>query len=517
MENINNIYGAAMPNETRVNPPFEMGKRDNIFLLFIFLSCIPFTSLGIWGGLNAGFTFSVSAFTTALTLYLGKPKNSFRLFPYLSLIFVYIAAAVFTFTAQSAVRFWLFCMIGVLSAVWFAYQRGYNISDDASLISACFTAVFGSAFGSMKKSMQTAFSFSKRKSKTVPKVLISLACSVPVVAVLIALLRSGDAAFDGLIKYIENSIGNVGEIFVQILLGLILLPLMISFCLGLKKSKKEQKNFCFKAKIDNAYIVTFISLVCAVYITYLFSQLAYFFSAFRGILPEGITVASYARRGFFEMCTIAGVNFVIICLASLFARKNEKGKRNPVVTCLTLFIGVFTLLLIAIALSKMVLYIQSFGMTRLRILTSAFMLFLAVLFIAVILRIFIRKIPVIKIAVIWASVILCFLGFADVDRTIAKYNLYAYESGMVETLDVYALGDLGNGAVPVLYEIYQNGSIEQRKQADKELFQDANEMYEVEISESKREYERYREIGDYNISTYKAYEVLDEYLGINKK
>ena len=57
---------------------------------------------------------------------------------------------------------------------------------------------------------------------------------------------------------------------------------------------------------------TALGAVCAVYLAYLFSQLAYFVGGFSGILPEGFTRAEYARRGFFEMTCLAGVNLALM-------------------------------------------------------------------------------------------------------------------------------------------------------------------------------------------------------------
>ncbi len=84
------------------------------------------------------------------------------------------------------------------------------------------------------------------------------------------------------------------------------------------------------------------------------SQLAYFFSAFSGMLPEGqgFTSAAYARRGFFELTAIAAVNILLLLLVLLLAKRGPTGRISPGVKALSLFIGVFTLLLGATAFSQ---------------------------------------------------------------------------------------------------------------------------------------------------------------------
>lgn len=512
----NNLYIPVV--QTKTVTGFEMKTKDRIFSVFIALLIIPFVVLTLWGGFNIGFTVSFVAFALLFSIYLANRTVKFRLFPWLCMLCSLCASAVYTASSDNAVRFFLLLPAVALVFIWLVYLGGYDVSDDYSVISAVFIGIFGSAFGSVGKSLKGVFYFGGKKSRGAGKILMGIACAIPAMLILVALLRSSDAAFDGLLTKIGNSFGNFGSVIFKINVGLLFFPFAVSLGLGLSKNKREQKKWCIKGGIDRSIVISFLSAISLVYVVYIFSQLAYFFSAFKGILPEGedITFSSYARRGFFEMTVIAAINFILISLAALLSKKKENGKRSAVLNGLIVFIGMFTLLLIATALSKMFLYIGNFGMTRLRILTSVFMVFLAVLFIAVILRAFIKKIPVIKTGLIAAALLLTVVGFADVDTAVAKYNLYAYENGITETLDVEAIGDLGEGGIPTLYKIYKNKTYEYelRFTAREELIEDCEELYEVNYIEGKRVYERKREVGDFNLSKHKAYKVLDEYINM---
>ena len=105
-------------------------------------------------------------------------------------------------------------------------------------------------------------------------------------------------------------------------------------------------------------------------------------------LPKDFTVAEYARRGFFEMCAIVAINLGLIVLAAGLCRK-EQGRVPGPVKGLALFLCVFSLILVATALSKMVLYMGSFGLTRLRVLTSVFMVFLGLVVAAEAVKLFV--------------------------------------------------------------------------------------------------------------------------------
>ncbi|MBR3843923.1 MAG: DUF4173 domain-containing protein [Clostridia bacterium] len=114
------------------------------------------------------------------------------------------------------------------------------------------------------------------------------------------------------------------------------------------------------------------------------------------------------------------------------------------------FIAAFTLVIIATAISKMVLYIGEYGMTVLRLTTSAFMVFLAVVFISVVLRIYTTKINMIKTALLAAGCIVVILGTVNVNAVCAKYNYESYKSGTLESIDLQALYDLGDEGIPYL-------------------------------------------------------------------
>ncbi|MFZ3102315.1 MAG: DUF4153 domain-containing protein [Desulfitobacteriaceae bacterium] len=62
---------------------------------------------------------------------------------------------------------------------------------------------------------------------------------------------------------------------------------------------KRTSLLCFTVIVLSA--LTALNLV---FIVYFLSQLTYLFSAFNNRLPELMTYAEYARRGFFELCTV---------------------------------------------------------------------------------------------------------------------------------------------------------------------------------------------------------------------
>jgi hypothetical protein len=75
-------------------------------------------------------------------------------------------------------------------------------------------------------------------------------------------------------------------------------------------------------------IYSALTALNVVYIIFFLAQAAYLFAAFGNSLPEALTYAEYARRGFFELCAVAAINLGVIGIAHLItSRKIGKLKK----------------------------------------------------------------------------------------------------------------------------------------------------------------------------------------------
>lgn len=101
---------------------------------------------------------------------------------------------------------------------------------------------------------------------------------------------------------------------------------------------------------------------CGLYLLFFGVQARYLFGAFFRSLPEGFIVSEYARQGFFELCRVMAVNFVLLWLVRRCAAGESALNRA---LCLVL-LGE-SLLLAVVAFSKLALYISCFGFTPKRL------------------------------------------------------------------------------------------------------------------------------------------------------
>ncbi|MBR0416725.1 MAG: DUF4173 domain-containing protein [Firmicutes bacterium] len=121
-------------------------------------------------------------------------------------------------------------------------------------------------------------------------------------------------------------------------------------------------------KVPSRVWTLVIVLFSAVYALFFAIQGNYLFSAFFGRLPEGFIVSQYARKGFFELCKVMALNFLLLWCATRSADEETRESKGFKTACVALLAE--SMLLSAVSISKLCLYISSFGITPLRLQSS---------------------------------------------------------------------------------------------------------------------------------------------------
>lgn len=274
--------------------------------------------------------------------------------------------------------------------------------------------------------------------------------------VIVGALLSYDEGFTGIIENIfENllSLDTLGEQLGNVILGLIVGLLLFGAILACRDRRGRPENRKDDATVGEeqpmsshflpvTMICAALTPVLALYVIFFISQWDYYVSALTGVRPEALTFAEYARSGFFQLCAVAGINAGMGLIAWGLVKYNAPNEaspnRNPIPLALRIYmvvLSVFTLILIATALAKMVLYVDTYGLTHKRVLASWLMIVLAVCFVAVIIRQFFRRLNLTGTVV--AIFIVCFtvLSLCNLDGVIARYNFNAALEG-----NLYAIG-----------------------------------------------------------------------------
>lgn len=475
--------------------------RDTVFAILTLISSVFVISLSLFGGFNLGFTVSFFALFLLTVLYMVKSKLRIKAFPIFCGSAALTLSAVFGIFNDSLINTLLFFAVFALYGVFLSLCYTDCENSRHGIVYSVLNTLIVAPFAFLTEPFRSYGKYCKDNDKKGPnkQVLMGIAISIPVLLVVVPLLISSDAAFENLMVSLFSG---AGTLIAKILLGAIFALFFFSLLFVLKKGlKREESTLCGQSSYRNlpsATAVTLFTILSVFYAAYLFSQLSYFFGAFVG--EYSITPASYARRGFFELCGVCSINLGLISLITGLARRNEEGEIPLSVRISATLICVFSAIFTVTALSKMLLYISLYGLTRLRLLTSLLMVMLGLIFVGVVISLYLRKFPTAKYIITVLAVLALAVGFFDVDRTIAFYNVEHYKTGQLEEIDVEHLGGLSDSAVPYLVELLGSPDTEVREEAARVLYCRAEKFYEIDTTEYKKI--KLKEIKESSFSSY---------------
>ncbi len=284
-------------------------------------------------------------------------------------------------------------------------------------------------------------------------VAIGLLAAVPILLLVVPLLIDADAAFasvaGGLYQTVLDALRSFGDWLEQMLpfdgfalvLSLLFAPYIyaVIYAFSNGTAKAENRNtaarFVGLQRVSPVFMTTVLGVICGVYVIYLLSQTGYLFSAFSGHLPFGgtMSVTEYARRGFFELCKLAGVNFVLLAL-SVGVTRRKNGRITPAIKGLDFFLCCFTMLLCAISMAKILLYIRTFGLTEKRLCVFAADIVLLVVLLAILLRLRFRRFPYMAVMLGALFTVTAALGLLGVGNTLAWYNTNGMLNGSLREM-----------------------------------------------------------------------------------
>lgn len=426
---------------------------------YAFCRAFPFSSHPLGGFLY------ISALYLATYIVLAIKKAKFRLIPIIISATALLISPALIITANS---FFHFLVSAYAIVAWFyfiygAFENCLEMGFSNLLIIDFFKATLIMPFASFGKIFSA---LSQKKNKKgggiIGKIILGLLLALIPTAIIFGLL-SYDSGFVALTKKILIiSWGDFFRHLGSLLLGLPIAAYLFGAFYSAEKKKAAEIISAEKCS-ETASKLRCLPLLTAfaatmpillIYCLFFASQWKYYLSAFSGILPDAMTCAEYARSGFFQLCAVSFINLIIIAFLGLFVRRKSELPK-PLIRILSILFSLATLVLMATAFSKLYLYIQRFGLTPLRIYAAWFMIILAVLFIFVIMKQFLPRLKIIAIGALACILLFGMLTLSGIDTKIAEYNTDRYINGSLETIDINAMRDLGDAAVPSMVRLAQ--------------------------------------------------------------
>ena len=463
MNNNNPLWSDPAPTPQPVTPPptpkaflFPTGGKELIFALLALICGLALCNFVIYGGFELGFAIAMCGYILCAAGYLLASGGRLSIYSVLLLLLSLGISAGFGRSDDGFVKFIMVCFLAVsvnLGLCLIAGQNRRRTGGAGSLLDAGRT-VFNMGYGQLPKAVGGLFGALKLRgsvAKTVGSVAIGLVIMLPLLALVISLLVKADAAFENVMKGFPEI--KMGETLVTAVFGVPLFFILYTRSVSLVKKEKAEPAAMGSGKgLNKVTMNTALIGVCLVYSLYLVSQLAYFVGGFAGIVPEDYTLAEYARRGFFEMAWLCAINMGLIVLAVTLVRKS--GSKAPLSTrLLCLFLGFVTLFIVAAASAKMLTYIDGYGLTRKRVMTQLIIIFFGLMALTVSVSLFLKKPRYMPVLLIAALLLGGSAFWVDVDTLVAAYNVNAYQTGALKTVDVYYLEELGSGAVPYIAKL----------------------------------------------------------------
>ena len=201
--------------------------------------------------------------------------------------------------------------------------------------------------------------------------------------------------------------------------------------------------------IEMAVILSGLGILFACYIGVQFS---YFFGDHALVRGAGThTYSSYARRGFFELVWLAMLLLPSLMVARWLVR--DAGRRAQCVFRVLAGILVVSVLVIGVsAIHRMVLYVEAYGLTELRLYSSVFMLWMAAVYIWYFTTEIVAGTRSFALGTVsLALVVVALLVVLNPDAVIARTNIHRLQA--THSLDRDYLASLSSDAVPVVLEL----------------------------------------------------------------
>ncbi|HSU13893.1 DUF4173 domain-containing protein [Longimicrobium sp.] len=206
-----------------------------------------------------------------------------------------------------------------------------------------------------------------------------VAIALPLLLLFGSLLMAADAAFDSLVSATFNL--DVPLATSHIVLALVFAWVAAGVLRGLVL-RPQPKEIAAPAPSDPpslgiVEVATVLGLLDLLFLAFVVLQLPHFFGSYQNLLAPGTgTFSEYARRGFFELCAVATLVLPLLIGMHWVLRRAEPRAERVFRIVAGVMVGL-VFVIIASGLHRMGLYLSAYGLTELRVYTTAFMLWLA--------------------------------------------------------------------------------------------------------------------------------------------
>lgn len=278
-------------------------------------------------------------------------------------------------------------------------------------------------------------------------VMIGILISIPALLILGGLLMNADAVFGNMLQQICFGWGVPSEVF-----GIIctfLFGLFASYC-GMHYMLEKRSERAVRPSIKQPALIAqiFTTAILILYIWFCLIQVVYLFGGF-GTLPEGMTYARYARSGFFQLLFVCIINLILVLVVK------RCFETSAYLNCMLLAICLCSYVMTASSAYRMILYIQAYRLTVLRIVVLVALAAIAILLAGVCRHIYSSGFRILPYCIVVISMVYTLFSFTNAESLAASYDLaHLTEENATETFQY--LESLSLDAVPAVLRYLEN-------------------------------------------------------------
>ena len=330
-----------------------------------------------------------------------------------------------------------------------------------------------------------------KQNKKYLYLLVGIFITIPVFIMVFALLTSADVVFKHMA---DKAVGNLdlGDL-VPIALQFAVFFLICYGILSALCKKKLVEEVPDKRTGEPLIAIPVAGGLTLLYLVFSGVQVLYLFIG-NMELPDGYTYAEYAREGFFQLLAVSILNLIMVLVGLCYFKK------NGVLKVILTIMSACTFVMIASSALRMVIYIQYYYLTFLRILVLWGLLLLTIIFAGVVVYIFKENFPLFRYSVVAVTCMYLLLSFGHPDYWIAKVNVAGMSDDRSKFFkgtaysDFYFLTDLSMDATPILLEYLKEEGFDTSYIFDGDIDDD---LYEERGFISFQGYEWMGEMRDY--------------------
>jgi hypothetical protein len=362
-------------------------------------------------------------------------------------------AACFAWRDSAFLKFWDFF------AVWAGFglialnsmQLRLRLARLTDFVAGTVTTGLNVAFGAWFLSSQDMVwgeVVPQKSSKRAVSALVGVGLAVPLALVFGGLLTSADPVFDGLVRAaFDWDFSNLSS---HLLLVGFIAWVVAGYARGLFfGAPSRSRDHGTRPALGLLEIGIPLGCLTLMFLAFAAVQARYLFGGEALVhAATGITYAEYARRGFFELVTTTTLVLPVL-LAAEWAVDRKKPRTLGVFRALATLLLLLVALIMDSALTRMLLYVDAYGLTADRLYATVFMGWIgAVLIWFAVTALYGDGRRFAFGAVVSGFAVLIALNILNPDRLIAKVNLARAESG--HSLDIAHLSRLSADALPFL-------------------------------------------------------------------